>query len=90
MLVWAFFISTVVLYHGTFTVNSLAHIFGKRRFATDDNSRNNWFVALITLGEGWHNNHHYYARPSVRVSTGGSSMWHTTLPALSWVGLFGI
>jgi stearoyl-CoA desaturase (delta-9 desaturase) len=60
MLVWGFFISTVVLYHGTFTVNSLAHIFGKRRFATDDNSRNNLFVALITLGEGWHNNHHYY------------------------------
>nr|MBA3570247.1 fatty acid desaturase [Pyrinomonadaceae bacterium] len=60
MLIWGFFISTVALYHGTFTVNSLAHIFGKRRFATDDNSRNNFFVALITLGEGWHNNHHYY------------------------------
>jgi stearoyl-CoA desaturase (delta-9 desaturase) len=60
MLVWGFFISTVLLYHGTFTVNSLAHIFGSRRFATNNNSRNNFFVALITLGEGWHNNHHYY------------------------------
>jgi stearoyl-CoA desaturase (delta-9 desaturase) len=60
MLVWGFFISTVLLYHGTFTVNSLAHIFGSRRFATEDNSRNNLFVALITLGEGWHNNHHHY------------------------------
>ncbi len=58
MLVWAFFISTVVLYHGTFTLNSLAHIFGKRRFETNDNSRNNVLVAIITSGEGWHNNHH--------------------------------
>jgi stearoyl-CoA desaturase (delta-9 desaturase) len=65
MLVWGFFISTVLLYHGTFTVNSLAHIFGKRRFATADNSRNNLFVAIITLGEGWHNNHHHYP-PSER------------------------
>lgn len=59
-LVIGFFVSTVLLYHGTFTVNSLCHIFGKRRYATTDDSRNNWFVALITLGEGWHNNHHYY------------------------------
>jgi stearoyl-CoA desaturase (delta-9 desaturase) len=60
MLIWGFFVSTVLLYHGTFTVNSLAHIFGRRRFETEDNSRNNLFVALITLGEGWHNNHHHY------------------------------
>ncbi|HEX8772469.1 MAG TPA: acyl-CoA desaturase [Pyrinomonadaceae bacterium] len=60
MLVWGFFISTVVLYHGTFTVNSLAHIIGRRRFETNDGSRNSAFVALITLGEGWHNNHHYF------------------------------
>jgi stearoyl-CoA desaturase (Delta-9 desaturase) len=59
MLVWGFFISTVLLYHGTFTVNSLAHLFGRRRFNTKDNSRNNFLVALITLGEGWHNNHHF-------------------------------
>jgi len=65
MLVWGFFISTVLLYHGTFTVNSLAHLFGSRRFETKDDSRNNLFVALITLGEGWHNNHH--ARPTVAV-----------------------
>ena len=88
MLVWGFFISTVVLYHGTFTVNSLAHIFGKRRFATDDNSRNNLFVALITLGEGWHNNHHYY--PSSERQ--GFYWWeldvaHYTLRALSWLGI---
>lgn len=60
MLVWGFFISTVLLYHGTFTVNSLAHMFGRRRFRTNDNSRNSFLVSLITLGEGWHNNHHYF------------------------------
>ena len=60
MLIWCFFISTIVLGHATFTINSLAHIYGKRYYATKDNSRNNWFLALITLGEGWHNNHHRY------------------------------
>src|SRR5262249_31778583 len=59
-LVVGFFLSTVLLYHGTFTVNSLCHLFGKRRYATTDASRNNPLVAAITLGEGWHNNHHYY------------------------------
>jgi len=59
-LVWGFFISTVVLYHAVFAVNSLCHIFGKRRYATPDDSRNNLLVAVFTLGEGWHNNHHYY------------------------------
>ena len=60
MLVWGFFISTVALYHGTFTINSLAHRWGRRRYATADNSRNNFWLALLTLGEGWHNNHHHY------------------------------
>jgi stearoyl-CoA desaturase (delta-9 desaturase) len=88
MLVWGFFISTVLLYHGTFTVNSLAHIFGGRRFATEDNSRNNLLVALITLGEGWHNNHHYY--PSSERQ--GFYWWeidasHYTLRVLSWFGV---
>ena len=60
LLVWGFAISTVFLYHATFTVNSLAHVWGKRRYATTDHSRNNIWIALITLGEGWHNNHHHY------------------------------
>lgn len=60
LVVCCFFISTVALYHATYSVNSLAHLFGRRRFATDDDSRNNLLVALLTLGEGWHNNHHYY------------------------------
>jgi stearoyl-CoA desaturase (delta-9 desaturase) len=59
-LVWGLAVSTVLLWHGTFTINSLAHVFGKRRYETTDDSRNNWFLALITMGEGWHNNHHYY------------------------------
>ena len=60
LLVWGFVISTVVLYHATFSVNSLAHVWGKRRYATRDHSRNNFIIALFTLGEGWHNNHHHY------------------------------
>ncbi len=60
LLVWGFAISTVVLYHATFTINSLAHRVGRRRYATNDSSRNNWLLALLTFGEGWHNNHHHY------------------------------
>ncbi len=60
---WAFYagvVSTVLLWHGTFTINSLSHIFGKRRYVTTDTSRNNFFLALLTCGEGWHNNHHFH------------------------------
>jgi stearoyl-CoA desaturase (delta-9 desaturase) len=60
LFIWGFVISTVTLYHATFTVNSLAHLWGKRRYATKDQSRNNILIALMTLGEGWHNNHHHY------------------------------
>lgn len=55
---WGFVISTVILFHGTFCINSLAHVWGTRRFNTPDDSRNNFLLAIITLGEGWHNNHH--------------------------------
>jgi stearoyl-CoA desaturase (delta-9 desaturase) len=60
LLVWGFFISTIVLFHVTVTINSLAHRFGSRRFETRDNSRNNWLLAILTFGEGWHNNHHHF------------------------------
>jgi stearoyl-CoA desaturase (Delta-9 desaturase) len=60
LLVWGFFVSTVLLWHGTFTINSLSHVFGSRRYRTPDTSRNNFLLALITCGEGWHNNHHYH------------------------------
>ena len=86
--VWGFFVSTVVLYHGTFLINSLSHIWGSRRFATPDESRNNFLLALVTLGEGWHNNHHYFMS-SVRQ---GIRWWEVdvtfyVLKALSWVGI---
>lgn len=58
--VWGFCVSTVALYHATFSINSLAHRWGSRRYATRDASRNNWWLALLTFGEGWHNNHHHY------------------------------
>ena len=70
VLVWAvagwsglfvgFFLSTVLLFHGTFTINSLSHVYGKQDYITGDHSRNNIFLAIITLGEGWHNNHHHF------------------------------
>lgn len=60
MLIWGYFVSTVLVYHVTFSINSLAHKYGTRAFETKDHSRNNWWLALLTFGEGWHNNHHYY------------------------------
>lgn len=88
MLVWGFFISTIVLGHATFTINSLSHIFGKKHYQTKDNSRNNWFLAMITLGEGWHNNHHRFPG-SVRQ---GFVWWEIDLTyyALRFLALFGI
>lgn len=63
--IWGFIVSTVILYHATYTINSLSHLFGTRRFETSDHSKNNFLLAIITLGEGWHNNHHHY-QASVR------------------------
>jgi stearoyl-CoA desaturase (delta-9 desaturase) len=88
MVVWGFGISTTALYHATFTINSLAHTIGSRRFRTGDDSRNNWFLALLTLGEGWHNNHHFHPG-SVRQ---GFSWWefdpaYWALRVMSWAGL---
>lgn len=88
MLVWGFCLSTLLLYHTTFTINSLAHIFGYRRFNTTDSSCNNWFLALITIGEGWHNNHHYYPASERQ----GFYWWeidvtHYILKLLSWLGI---
>lgn len=87
-LLWGFFVSTTLLWHGTYTINSLAHLFGSRRYATPDDSRNNWFLAILTLGEGWHNNHHFY-RPAANQ---GFFWWEFDptfyiLKMLSWVGL---
>jgi stearoyl-CoA desaturase (delta-9 desaturase) len=59
-LLWGFFVSTTVLWHGTFVINSLAHVIGTRRYETADGSRNSFALAVVTMGEGWHNNHHFY------------------------------
>jgi stearoyl-CoA desaturase (Delta-9 desaturase) len=88
MLVWGFFVSTVLLFHGTCTINSLSHVFGRRRYKTEDTSRNNWLLAIITLGEGWHNNHHHY-QSTVRQGF----FWYEIditfylLVVMSWLGL---
>ena len=87
-LVWGYFVSTVLLWHGSFSINSLAHLFGKRRYATRDDSRNNWLLAVITTGEGWHNNHHRYPGSARQ----GFFWWeidvtYYVLRALSSVGL---
>ena len=86
--IWTFFISTTVLLHGTLFINSLAHVWGRRRYETDDDSRNSWLLTFITLGEGWHNNHHRYPH-SVRQ---GFRWWELDmtyygLKFLSWAGL---
>jgi len=83
-----FVLSTVLLWHGTFFINSLAHVWGTRRFETGDHSRNNFFLALLTLGEGWHNNHHHY-QASCRQ---GLRWWEVditfyVLKVLSWIGV---
>jgi len=88
MLVWGFFISTIVLFHATVTINSLAHRYGTRRFETHDDSRNNVWLALITFGEGWHNNHHFFPG-TVRQ---GFRWWEIDmtyygLVAMKWLGL---
>lgn len=60
LVVWGFVLSTVVLYHSTFLINSASHLWGKKRYKTNDGSKNNFILAILTFGEGWHNNHHHY------------------------------
>jgi len=87
-LFWGFFFSTVVLWHGSFTVNSLMHVWGSRRYPTHDSSRNNWPLAFVTLGENWHNNHHHYQSSASQ----GFFWWEIDfgyygIKLLSWFGL---
>lgn len=88
LLVWGFVVSTILLFHATGAINSLAHQFGSRRYDTDDQSRNNLWLALLTLGEGWHNNHHHYPHAARQ----GFFWWeidvtYYVLRVLSWLGL---
>lgn len=83
-----FFLSTVLLYHGTFSINSIMHKFGRQRYETGDESRNSLWLALLTMGEGWHNNHHYY-----EVAARNGFFWweidptYYGLKLFSWLGL---
>lgn len=86
--VWGMIIPTVFLWHGTFTINSLSHVFGRRRYVTTDTSRNNFLLALLTCGEGWHNNHHYHQNTANQ----GWFWWELdatfyALKVLSWFGV---
>ena len=88
LIVWGFVISTVILFHSTVTINSLGHIWGKKRFNNKDESRNNAILALLTLGEGWHSNHHRWA-----VSARQGFYWYEIditygiLKVMSWLGI---
>ena len=88
LLVWGFFVSTTMLFHGTSCINSMAHLMGKRRFKTEDDSRNSFILAMVTLGEGWHNNHHRY----MSATRNGFYWWeiditYYILKCASWTGL---
>jgi len=83
-----FLLSTVILYHGTFSINSIMHKFGKQRYETGEESKNSVWLALLTMGEGWHNNHHYYETASRQ----GFFWWEVDitwyiLKTMSWLGL---
>jgi stearoyl-CoA desaturase (delta-9 desaturase) len=85
---WGYVVSTFALMHGTFCINSLAHVYGSRRYDTSDTSRNNWWLAILTLGEGWHNNHHRYMSSARQ----GFYWWEVdatyyVLKILSWLGI---
>ncbi len=88
LLVWGVIVRTVVVWHITWSVNSLTHLFGYRNYDTDENSTNNWFVALLTVGEGWHNNHHHDA-----ASASNQHRWwefdisYYEIKVLGWLGL---
>ncbi len=87
---WGFIMSTVLLYHGTFLVNSVCHIFGRRRYPTSDDSRNNALVAILTLGEGWHNNHHHYMSSANQgfkwweIDMSYYALWILSVPRIVW------
>ncbi len=87
-LFWGGFLPLVAMWHATFLVNSLAHVWGTRRYPTSDTSRNNFLIALVTLGEGWHNNHHHYQSAACQ----GFFWWeidatYYVLKVLGWLGI---
>jgi stearoyl-CoA desaturase (delta-9 desaturase) len=88
LLVWGGILRTVIVWHITWSVNSLTHLFGYQTYTTDDNSRNNWFVALIATGEGWHNNHHYdQSAATVQHRWWEFDLCYYHIVVLKWLGL---
>jgi fatty-acid desaturase len=88
LLVWGVILRTVAVWHITWSVNSLTHRFGYRNYATGENSRNNWFVALFSAGEGWHNNHHADpASASVQRHWWEVDITYYTIRLLEWLGI---
>jgi stearoyl-CoA desaturase (delta-9 desaturase) len=88
LVVWGVFARTVFTWHITWSVNSLTHCFGYRNYATDEGSRNNWFVAMVAAGEGWHNNHHHDpASASVQHRWWEIDLTYYTIAVLEWLGL---
>ena len=88
MIFWGFFASTTILYHGTFCINSLAHMIGSKRFETGEESKNSLILSLITMGEGWHNNHHRYPYSERQgIYWWEIDMSHYILKVFSWFGL---
>ncbi|HEY5039180.1 MAG TPA: acyl-CoA desaturase, partial [bacterium] len=86
MIAWGFFLSTVILYHGTFVINSLTHMMGRQRFKTGDYSKNSFILAIVTMGEGWHNNHHRFPyAESQGIYWWEVDMSHYFLKILSWM-----
>src|SRR6185312_8132808 len=88
LLTWGFFVSTVLVHHAIYSANSIGHLCGSRRFECSDQSRNNVLVALLTFGDGWHNNHHFYQRSARH----GFYWWEVDLTlyilkALSYLGI---
>ena len=87
-LFYGFFLSTVAVYHVTFCINSVAHLYGTRRYEVEDDSRNNWLLGLLAMGEGWHNNHHRFS-----VSARQGFRWwqidlsYLILRMLQWLGI---
>ncbi len=86
--VWGFVVSTLAVFHATMLINSLAHVWGSRRYTTGDESRNNGLLAILTFGEGWHNNHHH----AMNTARQGFFWWeidltYYTLRLLAWLGV---
>lgn len=82
-LFYGYFLSTVLLWHGTFSINSIMHVFGRRVFVTSDDSRNSMIFALVTMGEGWHNNHHFYPGSAAQ----GFRWWQIDMSYYAlWIG----